>query len=86
MRFSKGRVCCHWNGKNNGVQRYLCRDYNKSFSDLTSLATYRRKKGLDKWLKYSICTLNGYLIRKCAETVGINIVTSFFWRHKLKLD
>lgn len=90
MRFSKGRVCCHCNGtnvvrngKNNGVQRYLCRGCNKSFSDLTSSATYRSKKGLDKWLKYARCMLNGYSIRKCAEIVKINIATSFFWRHKL---
>ncbi len=51
VRFSKGRVCCHCNGtnvvrngKNNGVQRYLCKCCNKSFSDLTSSATYRSKK------------------------------------------
>ena len=41
MRFSKGRVCCYCNGtdvvrngKRNGVQRYLCRNCKKSFSDL----------------------------------------------------
>lgn len=40
MRFSKGRVCCHCggtdvvrNGKNKGVQRYLCRECGKSFSE-----------------------------------------------------
>ena len=48
MRFSKGRVCCHCNGtdvvrngKNKGVQRYLCRSCKKSFSDLTNSATYK---------------------------------------------
>ena len=64
MRFSKGRVCCHCNGtdvvrngKRNGVQRYLCRNCNSSFSDLTNSATYRSKKKLDKWLKYAITFL-----------------------------
>ncbi len=40
MRFSKGKVCCYCegtnvvrNGKRNGVQRYLCRNCNHSFSD-----------------------------------------------------
>lgn len=90
MRFSKGRVCCHCNGtdvvrngKRNGVQRYLCRNCKKSFSDLTNSATYRSKMGLDKWLKYAKCMLNGYSIRKSAEEVEINIATSFYWRHKI---
>lgn len=73
MRFSKGRVCCHCNGtdvvrngKNKGVQRYLCRSCKKSFSDLTNSATYKSKKTLDKWLRYAKCMLNGYSIRKSA--------------------
>ncbi len=90
MRFSKGRVCCYCegtnvvrNGKRNGVQRYLCRNCNHSFSDLTNSATYRSKKTLDKWLRYAKCMLNGYSIRKSAEEVEISIATSFFWRHKI---
>jgi transposase-like protein len=60
MRFSKGRVCCHCvdtdvvrNGKNKGVQRYLCRTCHRSFFDLTNSATYKSKKSLDKWLRYA---------------------------------
>ena len=90
MRFSKRRVCCHCNGidvvrngKRNGVQRYLCRNCQKSFTDFTNSATYKRKKSLDKWLKYAKCMLNGYSIRKFAEEVEINIATSFQWRHKI---
>ena len=26
--------------------------------------------------------INGYSIRKCAETVEISVPTSFYWRHK----
>ena len=54
MRFSKGRVCCYCNGtdvarngKRKGVQRYLCRNCNNSFSDLTNSATYKSKKSLN---------------------------------------
>lgn len=86
MRFSKGRVCCYCEGTNvvrNGVQRYLYRNCNRSFSHLTNSATYRSKKTLDKWLKYAKCMLNGYSIRKSAEEVEISIATSFFWRHKI---
>lgn len=90
IRFSKGRVCCHCNGtdvvrngKNKGVQRYLCRNCKKSFSDLTNSATYKSKKTLDKWLRYAKCMLSGYSIRKSAKEVEINIATSFYWRHKI---
>lgn len=38
---------------------------------------------MDKWLKYAKCMIAGYTIRKSAEIVGINIATSFFWRHKI---
>lgn len=76
MIFSKGRVYCHCNGtvvvtngKRNSVQRYLCRNCKKSFSDLTNSATYISKKTLDKWLRYAKCILNGYSIRKSAEEV-----------------
>ena len=90
MRFSKGKVCPHCssenilrNGKYNGKQRYICKDCRKSFSDFTNSATYKSKKGLDKWMNYAKCMLSGYSIRKCAEIVGINIATSFYWRHKI---
>ena len=93
MRFSKGRVCCHCNGtdvvrngKNKGVQRYLCRNCHHSFSDLTNSATYKSKKTLDKWLRYAKCMLNGYSIRKSAEIVEINIATSFLLIHIKELN
>ena len=41
------------------------------------------KKGLDKWLLYAQCMINGNTIRQCAEIVEINIATAFFWRHKI---
>lgn len=90
FRFSKGKICPHCggekvlrNGKYNGKQRYICRECNKSFTDFTNSATYRSKKTLDKWLEYAKCMINGYSIRKSAQIVGINIATSFFWRHKI---
>ena len=90
FRFSKGKVCPHCsselisrNGKYNGKQRYICRDCRKTFTDFTNSATYRSKKSLDKWLKYAKCMIMGLSIRKSAKIVGINIATSFFWRHKI---
>ena len=90
FRFSKGKVCPHCtsesisrNGKYNGKQRYICKDCRKTFTDFTNSATYRSKKSLDKWLKYAKCMIMGLSIRKSAKIVGINIATSFFWRHKI---
>lgn len=89
-RFSRGKICPHCNsntisknGKYNGKQRYICKSCGKTFNDFTHSAIYMSKKPLDKWLEYAKCMINGYSIRKCAEVVGINIATSFFWRHKL---
>jgi len=90
MRFSKGKVClhCRWedilmNGKYNNKQIYICKKCGKTFTDFTNSATYKSKKSLDKLLIYSKCMLNEYSIRKSAEIVEINVVTSFFWKHKI---
>ena len=90
FRFSNGKVCPHCsseliskNGKYNGKQRYICKDCRRTFTDFTNSAVYRSKKSLDKWLKYAKCMIMGLSIRKSAKIVGINIATSFFWRHKI---
>lgn len=89
-RFSKGKICPHCksdmvsrNGKYKGKQRYICKSCNKTFTDFTHSPLSSSKRPLDKWLQYAKCMITGYSIRKCAEVVGINIATSFFWRHKL---
>jgi len=89
-RFSKGKVCPHCgaesisrNGKYNGKQRYICKSCNKSFTNFTNSAIYKSRSPLEKWFKYAKCMIAGYSIRKSAIIVGINIATSFFWRHKI---
>lgn len=89
-RFSKGKVCPHCgedsisrNGKYNGKQRYICKSCRKSFTDFTNSAIYKSRSSLEKWYKYAKCMIAGYSIRKSAQIVGINIATSFFWRHKI---
>lgn len=95
-RFSRGKVCpfCGhskilkhgiFHGKNSDKQRYKCQnsECKKTFTDYTLSPAYNSKKILKQWLLYSKCMINGYSIRKCAAIVGINIATSFFWRHKL---
>ena len=55
----------------------------KTFNDFSKSPISSSKKGLDKWLLYAQCMVNGNTIRQCAEIVEINIVTAFFWRHKI---
>ena len=90
-RYSEGQYTCPFchdthivkNGTQKGVQRYLCRQCRKSFSDQTATPSYHSKKSPKLWLHYLRCMLSGYTIRKCAEECQINIATSFFWRHKI---
>ena len=90
-RYSEGQYTCPFcrdthivkNGTQKGVQRYLCRQCRKSFSDQTATPSYHSKKSPKLWLQYLKCMLSGYTIRKCAEECKINIATAFFWRHKI---
>ena len=70
------------NGKQKGVQRYVCRSCKKYFRDTTGLLTHNMKKSA-LVSKYMYNLLMGYSIRKCAKETGICIQTSFDWRHKI---
>lgn len=95
-RFNKGKCCpfCNhdkiskygkYHGKNGVKQRYKCQnpECKKTFNDFSKSPVSSSKKGLDKWLLYAQCMINGNTIRQCAEIVEINIATAFFWRHKI---
>ena len=70
------------NGRLKGVQRYVCKNCGKNFSQTTGKFWFELKKK-DKIQKYLYCLLSGYSIRKSAKETGISIQTSFDWRHKL---
>ena len=70
------------NGRLKGVQRYVCKDCRKNFSETTGKFWFALKKK-DKVKQYLYCLLSGYSIRKSAKETGISIQTSFDWRHKL---
>jgi transposase-like protein len=72
------------NGKNRlRRQRYVCKDCDKIFSDMTGSPLSYTKKPPEKWIKYMECMSAGLTIRKSAEIVKININTAFHWRHKI---
>lgn len=88
-RFSGGFVCPHCGathvvryGTYHGKQRYLCRNCNSTFGDLTN-TPLSRTKFPDKWEPFIECMLYGYSLRKSADIVGVSYVSLFYWRHKL---
>lgn len=89
-RFSKGQCCPHCqstsvvkNGKLKEKQRYICRNCNKSFNDLTKSALSCTKLPLPIWIQYVKGMILGLSIRKNAESVGVSVKTSFYMRHKV---
>lgn len=70
-------------GKFNGIQRFKCKECNKTFSLVTkSLWSYSKKKPSD-WFKFCELILEKKVLRECAEILSININTAFAWRHKI---
>ncbi len=70
------------NGKLKAMQRYICIECNKHFSQSTGKFWYALKKR-ELLNKYMHCLVAGYSIRKSAENTSISIQTSFDWRHKI---
>lgn len=68
-------------GKVSNLQRYRCRQCNRTFNALTGtpLARLRYK---DKWFEYEQAMVQGLSIRKSAKNCAISNKTSFKWRHR----
>lgn len=68
-------------GKVNTMQRYRCKNCSKTFvaTTATPLARLRHK---ERWLDYIRCMLDSKVLRRCAKECGINLKTSFRWRHR----
>ena len=79
--------CNSFNIKKNGhkglMQRFMCKDCNKTFTSRNNTITFSSKKSFATWKKYIDCMMNGFTVRKSAEICGINKDTAFIWRHKI---
>lgn len=69
------------NGTRCGLQRWLCRDCNRSSSATTGTAL-SRLRSKHKFEAYGRCLEHGMTIREAARDVGISVDTSFRWRHR----
>jgi transposase-like protein len=65
------------------MQRYICKDCLKSFSERTDSPLWYSKKSMDQWLRYLVCIKDGFTLREAAMKIKINLATSFHWRHKI---
>ena len=68
-------------GRTDGTQRYRCKNCLKTFTATTKtpLARLRHK---DKWIQYLACMIEGKVLRQSARECGIDLKTSFRWRHR----
>jgi len=68
-------------GKTDNMQRYRCKNCNKTFvaTTATPLARLRYK---ELWMDYIQCMLQSKVLRDCAEELNISLGTSFRWRHR----
>ena len=68
-------------GKVNKMQRYRYKNCRKTFvaTTATPLARLRYK---ELWLDYIRCMLDSKVLRQCAKEYGIDLKTSFRWRHR----
>ncbi|MDR6999110.1 IS1595 family transposase [Neobacillus niacini] len=88
-RFSSGLACVQCgstsvkrNGKYRTRQRYLCKDYGKSFNDMTN-TPFSGSRYPEKWVKYVELMVAGLTLPKIAERLKIHVSTAFYWRHKI---
>ena len=88
QRLNNKPVCPHcketelyrW-GKSNELQRYRCRQCNRTFNAFTG-TPLERLRHKDKWLKFEQTMNDGLSLRKSASVCGIAVNTSFKWRHR----
>ena len=74
----------HFNkwGTRANLQRYKCKECNKTFNTLTHtpLARLRHK---EVWETYGNDLIDGVSLRKSAEHCGVDASTAFRWRHRM---
>ena len=74
-------ISIHKWGKVSGLQRYRCKDCQRTFNALTGTTMARlRKKEL--WEEYSQALSESLSLAKAAERCGIDRTTAFRWRHR----
>lgn len=69
------------NGCPGGLQRWLCRDCNRTYN-ATTASPLSRLRHKEKFALYAECMADGMTLRDAAKAVGICLDTAFRWRHR----
>lgn len=70
-------------GKYLGVQRFKCKDCNKTFSLRTNTVYGYSKKSSETWIRFIEFFIEKQTLRYCAKELDISLTTAFYWRHKI---
>ena len=87
-RFAAAPACGHcrseriggW-GQAGGLRRYKCKDCRRTFNALTGTPLAQLHKR-EAWLDYARALVDRVSLRKAAGRSGIDLTTSFRWRHR----
>ena len=72
------------NGKRDkNSQQFKCRKCNKNYSIRINTIFYYTHESVQIWQKYIELFSQGLSLRKIAKQLHINLITSFYWRHKI---
>lgn len=69
--------------RKDGVQKFCCRDCNRSFVPTTNTMFAYSHKDFSTWISYIKGMMSGGKLMEMSVSCGINLKTSFFWRHKI---
>lgn len=65
------------------IQRYKCKACKKTFSKSTNSLWSYSKKNAKTWVEFIELMMEKKSLRFCAHKLKINLVTAFYWRHKI---
>ncbi|WDE09433.1 IS1595 family transposase [Thalassomonas haliotis] len=68
-------------GKSGAIQRYRCKDCQKTFNNKTNTPLAKLHK-CHLWEEYARCMVLKLTLREAADICGINLKTAFLWRHR----
>ncbi len=68
-------------GKRHNLQRYRCKECNKTYNSLTGTPLARLNMK-EKWLTFTQCLVKGLTVRKSAMLCKVHKNTAFHWRHR----
>lgn len=78
-----GSVSIKKNGTNNGVQRFICKDCNKTFSVNTNTFFFHNRIPEEKWLEFIDYEFSGLTLKEESYYLKFSVHTCFRMRHKL---